>query len=69
MAVYRPAHERHPLTFETFGLTSEFSGAANGCELCRRLDALRDKANHASHTSFAADVEPVGLEAGDQLFG
>jgi hypothetical protein len=33
------------------------------------LDALCDKANHAAHASFAADVEPVGLEAGDQLFG
>ena len=33
------------------------------------LDALCDKANHASHASFATHVEPVGLEAGDQLFG
>jgi hypothetical protein len=69
MAVQHPAHERHLLTSGTFGPTSEFSGAANGRELCRRLNALRDKANHTSHASFAADIEPVGLEASDQLFG
>ena len=33
-----------------------------------RLNTLRDKANHASCSGLAADVEPAGPKAGDQMF-